>query len=380
MRTLVIARTELLRRVRSRSALVSAFVGPLALAVVISLSFGGGSVSFEIGVADADGSAESRAIASGLSGSRGGVRFERVEAEAAREAVRDGDLDAAIVIPRGYAASQRGLRAQALLVLRDRPVAGQVAEGIARGVAGGVERVRLSVATAVAGGLAAGDDLIAAARGSASPFAVEVRRPEGSELSIPAYFGASMSIMFLFFTIGYAARSLLLDRADGTLARILSTPTSARSVVGGKVLAVAVLGLSGFLTVWFATALLFGADWGPPGAVALLIAATVAAVAGVGLFVSAFARTERRADALTSMVALVFAFLGGNFVSPESMPDLLRDLSLVTPNGWALRAFTDLGTGVAGLADVLDAVVVLLAIGAAFGLVGMARLRRTVLQ
>ena len=52
MRTLVIARIELVRRIRSRSALVSAFVGPLAMAVVISLSFGGNDVSFDIGVAD----------------------------------------------------------------------------------------------------------------------------------------------------------------------------------------------------------------------------------------------------------------------------------------------------------------------------------------
>ena len=134
--------------------------------------------------------------------------------------------------------------------------------------------------------------------------------------------------------------------------------------------------LPGFLTVWIVTSLLFDARWGHPAGVIALVLATVAAIGGVSLLVATLAGSERRADALTSIVGLTFALLGGNFISPESAPPLLRDLSLATPNGWALRGFTDLGTGVATAGRIATTVAVLMAIGAAFGLAGFAAGRR----
>jgi ABC-2 type transport system permease protein len=378
VRTLVIAQTELLRRLRSRSALVSAFFGPLALAVVIAMSTGGGGdATFEIGVADADASALSRQIVAGLRDASGPVRFERVAAEDAREQVRDGDLDAAIVIPRGYAAAQRSRDPQPLVVLRDRPIAGQVAEGVARSVAGGVERVRVSAATAAAAGLdpATVQD---AARRAAAPVTQAVARPEGDDLSPPAYFGASMSVMFLYFTMALAGRALFAERDGGTLQRILATPTGPGTVVAGKTLAIAALAAMGFVLVWLVTTLAFGARWGPAAGVLVLIAASVVAVAGVSLLVASLGGSERRADALTSVVGLVFALVGGNFVPPAAMPPVLRDLSLATPNGWALRGFTELSTGVAEASEVAVAVAVLVAFGALFGTAGFLAARRVV--
>jgi ABC-2 type transport system permease protein len=77
-------------------------------------------------------------------------------------------------------------------------------------------------------------------------------------------------------------------------------------------------------------------------------------------------------------VTFVLALLGGNFVGPGAAPELLRQLSLLTPNGWALAAFTDLSADAVSLASVLGAVSVLMAVAVVSGTIGLRRIHRLV--
>ena len=165
----------------------------------------------------------------------------------------------------------------------------------------------------------------------------------GRDVSPAGYYGAAMSILFLFFTTGFAARSILAEKRDGTLARLLSGPTPPAAVIGGKTASVSVLGLAGFVTVWGVTTLLFGAYWGPPAAVLALMAATVVAVAGVATLVASLARTRQQAESYTAMVTFALALIGGNFLGPGQLPEVLSRLALLTPNGWALTGLHRLG-------------------------------------
>lgn len=373
---LVVAGADLRRRLRNRSAVVVAFVGPLSLGVVFSVLVGGaGSSTFEIGVVDLDRSPTSTDLVASLvaaNAEQDQLRFVALDDDqAARRQVTDGDLGAAIVLGEGL---------QEVEVLRDpeQPVSGQVAQSVAQSIASGYERVGLSVATAATLGVTPDDTVVAAAGETPPALTVGDLPVGGRELSPGAFYGASMAVLFLFFTVGFAARSVLTERQTGTLARLLATPASPGAILAGKTLSVAVLGFAGFVTVWLVTSLLFGAPWGDPVAVVALMAATVLAVAGVATFVASLARSERQADAATTVTAFVLALLGGNFVGPN-LPPLLRRLSVFTPNGWALRSFTALNTDAAGLREILTALAVLVAMGLVFGAVGVVRVRRVML-
>jgi ABC-2 type transport system permease protein len=382
MRTLLVAGTELRRRVRNRSALVTAFGGPLALALVFGLLVSGSSgASFTIGVANADGSSLGRSVAASLTGRSPtrAVRFVAVDASAARRAVDRGDVDAALVVPRGFAASVEAGRPDPLTVLRDpdRRIAGDVAAAVASGISGQVRQATLAVATAAAAqGTAPDASAVAAARRLAAPLAVEPVALGGHEIDGAAYYGASMSIIFLFFTVAYAPRAMLAERRDGTLARVLASPTRPAEVLAGKTLAVTVLAFCGLVTVWLATTLVFGARWGSPPAVLGVIVATVLAVAGVSVLVASLARTEQQVDAFTSVVTFTLALVGGNFVGPGALPGVLGTVREVTPNGIALDAFTDLSADAAGFGEVARTIALLVAIGAVSGAVGLLRVYR----
>lgn len=391
---LVVAGADLRRRLRNRSAVVVAFVGPLSLGVVFSVLVGGASgTTFEIGVVDLDGSPASTDLVASLvsaNAEQDQVRFTPVASggqaggdpeSAARQQIEDGDLGAAIVLPAGFGPNSVSGQPVAIDVLRDpeQPVTAQVAASVAQSIASGYERVGLSVSTVAALG-GNPDEATVAAAGDATPALALTDQPVGGrELSPGAFYGASMAILFLFFTVGFAARSVLMERQTGTLARQLATPATPGAILAGKTLSVAVLGFAGFVTVWLVTSLLFGSPWGDPVAVLALMAATVLAVAGVATFVASLARSERQADAATTVTAFVLALLGGNFVGPN-LPPLLRRLSVLTPNGWALRSFTALNTDAAGFREILTALAVLTGMGLVFGAVGVVRVRRVMLR
>jgi ABC-2 type transport system permease protein len=122
---------------------------------------------------------------------------------------------------------------------------------------------------------------------------------------------------------------------------------------GAKTVSVFVLGLGSMLTLWLATSLVFRAPWGDPLAVLVLCLATVFSIAGLSALVTSLVRTEAQAEGYTSMLTFTLAILGGNFVAPGSLPEALRRLSLLTPNEWALRTFTDLSSGGVVLAAIV---------------------------
>jgi ABC-2 type transport system permease protein len=389
---LLVAGLDLRRRARDRSFLVAAVLGPLALAVIISTAFGDlrDGVDATIAVVDEDGSPASAGFVEALTAEvtadddgadGGGLRFEAAgSAAAAAGAVEDGDAAAAVVVPAGFGDSLAGDRPLPLRVVADaeQRIGEAIATAVAEGFAAQVDAARLGVRTAIAADPGAADDLAAlAARAAAVRLPVEVADAGFDGGFDPAaYFGPSMAILFLFLSVGQGARSLLVEQREGTLARVRTSPVPFAAVLLGKSGAVVATGLVTLLVMWGVTGLALGADWGDPVAVLVLIVASVLAVAGIGALVAGLARTDAQAEGWTAVVTFTLALLGGNFITPGALPDALRRLSLLTPNGWALRGFTELSAGRGDLADVLPAVAVLAATALVTGAAGVHLLAR----
>jgi ABC-2 type transport system permease protein len=185
-------------------------------------------------------------------------------------------------------------------------------------------------------------------------------------------------MFFLFFTVGIGARSLLSEREAGTLARLRSSPIQPATVLLGKALSSFAIAMLSMLSLVVASSLLLGAQWGSPLAVLCLVAASVLAVMGITAVVMSLAKTEQAATGYTSMVAIVFALLGGNFLPSGQGPSYFHKLALITPNGWALRAFSDLGTGAHGLGVIAPSLIALLLFAAATGALAATRAPRMV--
>jgi len=178
-----------------------------------------------------------------------------------------------------------------------------------------------------------------------------------------AYMAPGMALMFLMFTVSYGGRTLLSERVQGTLPRLLVSPTSTAQVLGGKIFGIYLTGLAQMLILILASTLFFRLRWGDPAGVLVLVLAAVAGAVGWGMLITALAKTAGQVSAIGTALMLTFGILGGSFISMDAMPAWYRAASKITPNAWGLDGFTTLALG-GRLADVLLPAAALVIMGA----------------
>ena len=143
-------------------------------------------------------------------------------------------------------------------------------------------------------------------------------------------------IMFLITSI-----AMLRERTSGTLERLMSLPLAKLDLLLGYGLAFAVLAaLQGVVTATVAFGLLGLESEGPVWAVVALAVANALVGMSLGLFLSAFARTEFQAVQFMPAFILPQLLLGGLFIAREAMPDALQAVSDVLPFTYAYEALT----------------------------------------
>ncbi len=383
---LVMAGRELTARLRDRTALLVILVAPIALASLFSFALGRADppLGGVLAVVDLDGSDVSTRILDEVTRApelAAAVQVRRLPSrEAAEEAVRTGAAGAAVVFPAGFGREVERAGGQSLLILSP-------AEGARGGIAAKavVERVSAEVyartlATKVAVAGKAGQDeaeaLVERNHAEGLRLTLADRAMPGGSSVAAAYYGPGMALLFGFFAVAAAARSLLAERRLGTLARVRATPVRPLVVLVAKGLVGFTFALLSMLATWASSVLLFGADWGDPVAVVVLFTVFALAATGITMALVSGPRTGGEAEGSLLVVAFTFAILGGNMVSLYRMPEFMQWVSLLTPNGWATRGFSILTAGDGGLADLGGPILALAAIAAVFAGVVVVRFRK----
>lgn len=171
---------------------------------------------------------------------------------------------------------------------------------------------------------------------------------EGSDavaFDLLSYFAPGMALMFLMYTVSYGGRSILAERAGGTLPRLMISPTLTTQVLGGKVLGIFFMGVAQVGILILASILFFQVRWGDALGVIILILAAVFGTTGWGLLITAFAHTPAQVANTGTIVMLIFSILGGSFIDLENFPPFIQSISKITPNAWGLDGFTTLALG-----------------------------------
>lgn len=390
---LAIAAKDLRQRIRDRSAFLLAVVAPFGLAALFSLLLPSGNGDFEVHwtVVNHDGGVVAAAFVDGpiaaLADAGVADIVETASEDEARAQVDAGDIDVAIVIPAGFSDAVTAGEEAGLTIVgnTDRTLSTQVAEAVASGFLDDVAAIRLSVAAVIAaeGGVPDPEraaELAERAREAADPIALAGTIAETRQLGSSSFYSASMAVFFLFFTAQFGALSLLGERRGGTLPRLVAAPIPTWSIVLGKALGSFVLAIVSMTVLVVSTTLLLGASWGDPVAVALLVVGVVVAALGITALITTLSRTEEQAGSWNAIAAVTLAILGGAMISTARGPEILQQISFLTPHAWFLKGVADLSPAGAGVEDILLPLAALLAIGLVAGSVGLARARRLVVS
>jgi ABC-2 type transport system permease protein len=380
---------DLKARLRDRSALLIGIVVPLGLAFIFNAIFGGisgGSDVISLGVVNADHGIAGQQFTSQVLpavGRSGLISVRTVPSLAQAKALAaKGTLAAVIVIPAGFSARVQASQPASMQVIGnvDAPISAEVARSIAESYAADLNRIRLSVAT-VAGTTpsrqlppARIEALAAQAAAASAPVAVTDVSAQTKELDQKSFFAAGMAVFFLFFTVQFGVTSLLEERNDGTLARLLAAPISRASILGGKLLTSFLLGVISMAVLVAATTLLFGATWGNPVGVTVLVVTAIMAATGIMALIATLARNAEQAANWQSVVAVILGLIGGTFFPVSLAPGVLSKLTFVAPQAWFLRGLGDLRGG--SVSVVWVPALAMLGFAAVTGGLALFRLRR----
>jgi ABC-2 type transport system permease protein len=300
-------------------------------------------------------------------------------AEAARALVDSGAVNAAIIIPADFSASLTitGTRTELVPTQVEVYASGAAAfsGGIIRTVVSAISSTlatgSISIAATIdalvdraasdpAFGLAFGaaaltgafnPDFSAAFDPDANPVRVEQQTVAGERAAFNplVFFGAGQAVFFMLFTAMGSAASLLEEKREGTLQRMVISPTPRSLILFAKLIAVLVNCVVQvvllFLALTLVGALLTGQLTPIWGTNVLAILATIGAVAlaasGLAALVMSLVRSAETGNIIGGVIAMFMGLFGGVFFNIQAIP-ALAPISRLTIVYWGTDAFTKL--------------------------------------
>jgi ABC-2 type transport system permease protein len=172
-------------------------------------------------------------------------------------------------------------------------------------------------------------------------YGMAAKSPTTIQQNVPAW-----TLFGMFFVVVPLGASLIRERQDGVLARLLTMPISYVTIISGKIIAYALICMIQFgliLGVGKALLPLLGApalDMGSSPVSLVLIASTSGlAAAGYGILLGTVARTYEQASTFGAVSVVIAAALGGVMVPSYVMPHAMQSIGAFSPLSWGLNAF-----------------------------------------
>ena len=199
----------------------------------------------------------------------------------------------------------------------------------------------------------------------------EIEAESPANYVIPGYL-----VMFVFFGAALAAETIVRERQNHTLERMLASSVSREALLGGMFAGIAAKGLIQIAIFWAVGLLAFQMDMGQsPVGVILLSILIVVMSSAFAIMLATLVRTQRSAGSLATLLALVLAPLGGCWWPLFLFPKWMQALAKVTPHGWANTGFNKLMLFGADFGAAVPEMLALLGFAVIFGLIAVGRFR-----
>jgi ABC-2 type transport system permease protein len=199
----------------------------------------------------------------------------------------------------------------------------------------------------------------------------EVEAEEPSNFVIPGYL-----VMFVFMAAAFSAETIVRERQNHTLERLLAASVRRESILSGMFAGTAAKGLIQITIFWTVGILVFHVDLGlSPLAVIVLSILMVVMSSAFAIMLATIAKTQRSAGSIALVTSLVLAPLGGCWWPLFITPRWMQFIAKITPHGWATTGFDKLLVFSADFSAAVPEMLALLGFAAVFGIVAIWRFR-----
>lgn len=181
------------------------------------------------------------------------------------------------------------------------------------------------------------------------------------------------SLFFSMYTMVFGIGTILSDRQYKTWQRMLISPVSKASILGGSMVVAYITGAIQIVILVLGGRYLLGIDWGSsiPG-VLMVAGAFVFTVTSMGLLLSGVVKTHAQLSAITPVVLTSTSMIGGCMWPLEIVNNkLMLFLAELTPQKWAVQGMESIASKGMGFEAAVLPTLVLLAMGIVFFAAGV---------
>lgn len=175
---------------------------------------------------------------------------------------------------------------------------------------------------------------------------------------------AGTAILMLLFSVAAVGTSILEEKENGTIKRLLCSPLKGSTILYSKMLLAFFISILQLTVMFLYAWIILKMDMSVSIAgLLMMIVATSFAVSSIGIFLAAVARTRQQAHNLSTIIILVMSAIGGSMIPLFIMPPILQKMALLSVNYWGIQGFYDLFWRVLPLEEILPKILVLMGIG-----------------
>ncbi|MCX7843112.1 MAG: ABC transporter permease [Clostridia bacterium] len=364
MKILSLAKYDLIKLTRERTALLIIFLIPIMFTIVMGAAFGsaGGSGSgteerkMPIGITSYDNSEVARKLIEGINRDKAVYALEVNEEELLRK-VRGAEVEVGFVIPEGFgkAIEEGGIPEIKTLKLPN-SVDYMAIQGILNS---SLARLRIKQAAKLyfedmtAGLEFPNKQHVAAEIGQnienrlKGPALIEVAMSkDGAGVSdrsfdVKSQISIGVMVMFMMFSIVFSAGQVLEEKKNNTWGRMSITPTSMASIITGKVFGTFITGWLQALVLIMFGSIFMKVRWGDSlGVSVVVISLFVLTVTSIGLFLSTLVKTNSQLGIYSSVLIVCSSMLSGCYWPVEMEPEFMQRVAAFFPQYWAVKALS----------------------------------------
>jgi ABC-2 type transport system permease protein len=420
---LKLARKDLKLFFADKRAMMLTFALPIILITLFAYAFGAvgkrnkQSEKYNLTVSDLDSTISSRDAISGLDSQKTlHVSLERLET--AQDAVRKGKKDAVLIFHKGFGDSlangnplpvelqydeaqeaQVGMLQQALFSTlamlpygKNGNLVKTMNKGFDRMLGKSDEQIKNSVhsqveslSNTIQNGMKANPDMKAGASynmGSEIKMTKLVQAKEDNSLGLVQAV-AGTAIMMLLFSVAGMGASLLDEKQEGTLKKLLYSPMNPNNILFGKMVYMNLISITQLTIMFVYASLVLGLDIKHhiPSLV-IMIFFTAYACSSFGVFLSSFAKTRQQVQGFSTLIVLVMSCIGGSMIPEFIMPSFMQKISVFSVNYWGIQGFYDIFWRLLPISDMtfLSRILVLAFIGTLLNYIALQMFKKNILK
>jgi ABC-2 type transport system permease protein len=194
---------------------------------------------------------------------------------------------------------------------------------------------------------------------------------------------AGTAIFMLLFSVAGIGASLLDEKQDGMLKKLLCAPIHPNNILYGKIAYANIISIAQLLIMFVYAKLAFGLDiMHHFPSLVLLIFVTAYGCSSFGIFLASFAKSRQQVQTLSTVVVLIMSAIGGSMIPIFLMPEFMQKISVISVNYWGVQGFYDIFWRLLPLTDItfLTKVFVLIGIGTILNFLALLLFKKNILN